>query len=205
MKSHPLIFSMLFAVCLCHCTTQPQLNAQEEAEYALYVKNHDAVATRLRSAANRAAKIAGEFKNVRTGKVTRIPMSAAEQATVRRLFAEVEAPPILAQGDWYEYQRYKRNMIHPTPPACFCDIVFLAPDGTKLAAKSLFESPWTDIGDKKDTDSYRTFEDGSDTGDTINGRYIPGLIAEGELIRQFNQLPVMGTLEQMAEDCYAGR
>ena len=205
MKSLPLIFSILFAVSLCHCNTQPMLNAQEAAEYARYVKNNGAIATNLRSAANQAAKIAGEIKNVRTGKVTRIPMSAEEQATVRRLFAVVDAPPILAQEDWYEYRRYERNMIHPTPPLCFCDIVFLAADGTELASKSLFESPWTDVGDKKDTDSYRTFEDGSDTGDTINGRYIPNLIAEGELIRQFNQLPVMTKLKQMAADCYAGR
>lgn len=205
MKSRALIFSILLAGSLCQCNTQPRLNARDAEEYARYVKNHGSIAADLRSAANQAAQIAGEIKNVRTGKVTRIPMSAEEQATVRRLFSEVEAPPILAQGDWYEYQRYKRNMIHPTPPACFCNIVFLTADGTELASKFLFESPWSDIGDKKDTDSYRTFEDGTDTGDTINGRYIPGILAEAEHIRQFNALPVMSKLKQMAADCYAGR
>lgn len=205
MKSRALIFSILLAGSLCQCNTQPRLNAQDAEEYVRYVKNHGSIATELRSAANQAAQIAGEIKNVRTGKVTRIPMSAEEQATVRRLFSEVEAPPILAQGDWYEYQRYKRNMIHPTPPACFCNIVFLTADGTELASKFLFESPWTNIGDKNDIDSYRTFEDGADTGDTINGRYIPGILAEAEHIRQFNALPVMSKLKQMASDCYAGR
>lgn len=205
MKSRALIFSILLAGSICQCSPQPRLNARDAEEYARYVKNHGSIATELRSAANQAAQIAGEIKNVRTGKVTRIPMSAEEQATVRRLFSEVEAPPILAQGDWYEYQRYKRNMIHPTPPACFCNIVFLTADGTELASKFLFESPWSDIGDKKDTDSYRTFEDGADTGDTINGRYIPGILAEAEHIRQFNALPVMSKLKQMAADCYAGR
>ena len=130
-------------------------------------------------------------------------MSREEQDAVRRLFSTVVPSPLLPPADWYEYKQYKRGMIHPSPPPCFCSIVFLAADGTKLASNGLFESPWTDICDKKKLDSYREFKDGSDPGDEINGRYIPQLFAEEEYIRQFKNLPVMNKLRQMADDCYA--
>lgn len=201
----PLIIPAICALSLCTGCVPHKLTPQEETEYARYAQHLASIAPPLRSAATQAAEISGEFYDVRTKETTRVPMSEEEQAVVRRLFAAVESSPLLPPADWYEYMQYKRGMIHPSPPPCFCSIVFLAADGTKLASNGLFESPWTDICDKKKLDSYREFKDGSDPGDEINGRYIPQLFAEEELIRQFNSLPVMDKLKQMAADCYAGR
>ena len=203
MKILPLIIPAICAFFLCTGCAPHKLTPQEETEYARYAQKHGSIAARLRTAATQAAEISGEFYDVRTKETTRIPMSREEQDAVRRLFSTVVPSPLLPPADWYEYKQYKRGMIHPSPPPCFCSIVFLAADGTKLASNGLFESPWTDICDKKKLDSYREFKDGSDPGDEINGRYIPQLFAEEEYIRQFKNLPVMNKLRQMADDCYA--
>lgn len=195
----------VIAALLLSCCAERQLNADQAAEYARYEQWLGSISAKLRSAAAKAAKIEGRFKNVKTQKVIRVPMSAEEQAIVRRLFAGVESPPLLPPNDWYEYEKYRRNMIHPSPPAAFCDIVFLAADGTELASKGLFESPWSDIGDRKNADSYREFEDGSDMGDEINGRYIPCILADAELIRQFEALPVMSKLSKLLQEAYSPR
>ncbi len=193
---------VIIAALLLGSCAERQLDAQQAAEYARYEQWLGSIAAKLRTAATKAAKIEGRFNDVKSNKVIRIPMSAEEQDVVRRLFAGVESPPLLPPGDWYEYEQYRRNMIHPTPPAAFCDIVFLAADGTELGSKGLFESPWTDIGDRKNADSYREFEDGSDMGDEINGRYIPCILADGELIRQFKALPVMNKLSKLLREAY---
>lgn len=193
---------VIIAALLLGSCAERQLDAQQAAEYARYEQWLVSIAAKLRTAATKAAKIEGRFQDVKSEKVIRVPMSAEEQDVVRRLFAGVESPPLLPPNDWYEYEQYRRNMIHPTPPAAFCDIVFLAADGTELASKGLFESPWTDIGDRKNADSYREFEDGSDMGDEINGRYIPCILADGELIRQFKALPVMNKLSKLLREAY---
>ena len=195
----------VIAALLLSCCAERQLDADQAADYARYKQWHGTVAAKLRYAAIQATKIEGHFKEVKTQKVIRVPMSAKEQAVVRRLFAGVESPPLLPPDDWYEYELYQRNMIHPSPPAAFCDIVFLAADGTELASWSLFESPWTDIGDKKNADSYREFEDGSDMGDKLFGRYIPNPLADAELIRQFEELPVMTKLSKLLQEAYSPR
>ena len=206
MNYRSFFIPVLAGICLSACTYQHQLTPQELEEYARYVRNHDSAAAKLRNAAKQATVIEGKFYDVRTRKTTRVPMSKKEQDVVRRLFAGVESPPLLPQTDWYEYEQYQRNMVHPSPPLCFCDIVFLAADGSKLATESLFESPWTDIGDKKNTDNYRSFESGHDPSEfPLNSYYIPQLFAEQELIQQYQSLPVMNKLKQMADDCYAGR
>ena len=208
MNYRSFFIPVLAGICLSACTFQHELTPQELEEYARYVRNHDSVAAKLRTAAKQATEIVGEFTYFEnsTRKTTRVPMSQEEQDVVRRLFSGVESPPLLPQADWYEYQQYKRNMIHPSPPLCFCDIVFLAADGSVLASETLFESPWTDIGDKKNADNYRKFESGHDPCESpFNAHYIPQLFAEQELIRQFQSLPVMNKLKQMADDCYAGR
>lgn len=193
---------VIIAALLLGSCAERQLDAQQAAEYARYEQWLGSIAAKLRTAATKAAKIEGRFNDVKSNKVIRIPMSAEEQDVVRRLFAGVESPPLLPPNDWYEYEQYRRNMIHPTPPAAFCDIVFLAADGTELDSKGLFESPWTDIGDRKNADSYREFKDGSDMGDEINGRYIPCILADGELIRQFKALPVMNKLSRLLREAY---
>ncbi len=208
MNYRSFFIPVLAGICLSACTCQHQLTPQELEEYARYVRNHDSAAAKLRNAAKQATEIVGELTYYENSarKTTRVPMSKEEQDVVRRLFAGVESPPLLPQTDWYEYQQYERNMIHPSTPLCFCDIVFLAADGSELAAETLFESPWTDIGDKKNADNYRKFESGHDPCESpFNAHYIPQLFAEQELIQQYHSLPVMNKLKQLADDCYAGR
>ena len=206
MNYRSFFIPVLAGICLSACTFQHELTPQELEEYARYVRNHDSAAHKLRTAARQATVIEGKFYDVRTRKTTRVPMSKKEQDLVRRLFAGVESPPLLPQTDWYEYEQYERNMIHPSPPLCFCDIVFLAADGSELASETLFESPWTDIGDKKNADNYRKFESGHDPSEfPLNSYYIPQLFAKQELIQQYHSLPVMNKLKQLADDCYAGR
>lgn len=115
MNYRSFFIPVLAGICLSACSYQHQLTPQELEEYARYVRNHDSAVAKLRNAAKQATVIEGKFYDVHTRKTTRVPMGKKEQDVVRRLFAGVESPPLLPQADWYEYQQYKRNMIHPSP------------------------------------------------------------------------------------------